>query len=306
MAFIKPVYKILPDGSLGSLMPYHICFEGLEKCIICRDDRDCDTMVKSLFLCARRKNVLVIIYAVVSNHAHAAVLAKNYRDVEAFGRELKRTYSQLFRKRYSESKVLKDVSVTALLLDTDWYLRNALAYILRNAYDNGAEQLADYKWTGFRACFRKPGLYGTFRPVANMTTREWRDIFHTGDSLSGVSWTVNANNELEPASACEIDYLEMAFHRDEAFFFKSVGIVNTAEMNQKLVINPRQMMVDAEFFKELDTISQRWYSLGITNLSMSQKTRLIPYVYHTLKTSVSQMARGFGVSREEISRLLNL
>ena len=99
MAFVKPVYRTLPDGTFASVMPYHISYEGLEKCIICRDDLDCDVLVKTLFICARRKNVIVIVHAVVSNHAHVGILAKSFWDAEAFAQEVKRTYSQLFRKR---------------------------------------------------------------------------------------------------------------------------------------------------------------------------------------------------------------
>ena len=49
--------------------------KGLESLILYRDDDDYDAMVKILCLCARRKNVIVIIYTVVSNHCHVAVLA---------------------------------------------------------------------------------------------------------------------------------------------------------------------------------------------------------------------------------------
>ena len=306
MAIIKPVIKTMPDGSLGAVLPYHVSFEGLEKAIICRDDEDCDVMVKCVFVCARRKNVLVITYGVVSNHAHLAILARSFWDAMAFAQELKRMYSQLFQKKCSESKVLRHTDVCVLLLDTDWYLRNALAYIIRNAFDNGAINLTDYKWTGFRACFRDKSQPIEGIPVSKMTTREWRNHFHTGDSLASVPWVLNSQYELEPASACEIDYLESAFAKDEAFFYKSVGIVNVAEMTQKLVINPRQSLTDAVFFKEMESISQRWYSTCVSSLSITQKARLIPYVYHIMKTNVNQLSRGFGLSREEVSRLLNL
>ena len=58
----------LPDGSIRQLYPFHISMEGLETAILCRDDMDYDAMVKILCIAARRKNVIVVIYAVVSNH----------------------------------------------------------------------------------------------------------------------------------------------------------------------------------------------------------------------------------------------
>ena len=305
MAFIRPVIRLMPDGREAYVLPFHISYEGLETNIICRDDQDCDSLVKCIFVCARRKNVIVIIYAVVSNHAHVAVLAASREVAEKYAAETKRTYSQLFQRRYKEGKVLRQTDVKVTAIDTDWYLRNVLAYIPRNAYDNGAKNMADYKWTGFRAFFKKKNNSG-LRPVRNMTTREWREFFHTGDNLGDVRWMLNSNNELEPSSTCDIGYLENAFNHNETFFYKCIGSVNVAEMTQKLVVNPRKALTDADFFKEIEATSQKWYSSGIATLSASQKSRLIPYIYHTVKTGVPQLARGFGMPREDIQRILRL
>ena len=93
MAFVRPVLRRLPDGTLCNVYPFHISYEGLEKAIICRDDTDCDNLVKCIAVCAHRKNVIIIIYAVVSNHAHVAVLARKYSEAENYAYEIKRTYS---------------------------------------------------------------------------------------------------------------------------------------------------------------------------------------------------------------------
>ena len=119
MALTRPVTRILPDGNIGKVMPFHISLEGLERVILCKCDADCDILVKMMALAARRKNVIVIIYAVVSNHAHIAVLARSYEEARAFGIELKKTYSMYFSKRYHESKTMHRTSVDVQFLDTD-------------------------------------------------------------------------------------------------------------------------------------------------------------------------------------------
>lgn len=306
MAFVKPVTRRLPDGRWANVLPFHISFEGLEKNIICRDDQDCDLLVKTLALCARRKNVIIIIYAVVSNHAHVAVLARSYKEALAFAEEVKRVYSMHFRRKYGEIKALKGTNVNVQILDNDWYLRNALAYIPRNAFDNGAEIIADYKWTGFRAYFKKEKPAGILRRVADMSEKEWRQIFHTGDDLSNTTWLVNANDELEPISFCDKEYLEQAFNGDEAFFYKSVGMVNVPEMTQKLVVSPRKMKTDAEFMKDLESVSDRWFHSSARCLSSDQQARLLPYIFRTNKTSVAQMSRALGMEKDAIRKLLNL
>ena len=86
----RTVLRRLPDGSGAYVSPFHISMKGHEKLILFRDDEDYDAMVKILCVCAKRKNVIVIIYAVVSNHCHMAVLSKTQEDARKYGLEVKR------------------------------------------------------------------------------------------------------------------------------------------------------------------------------------------------------------------------
>lgn len=303
MAFISPVFRVLPDGVESVVFPFHMSLEGLEKNVICRDDEDCDTMVKSLCLCARRKNVIIIIYAVASNHAHAAVLARNREAVVAFGQEVKRNYSCKFKNRYGENKVLRHTSVDVRAVDTVWYLRNVLAYIPKNAFDNGATNLNDYKWTGFRAMFsRRDNTHS--KKVSELQKREKEKIMRTGDDLGKVQWTLNANDELEPESFCDVAYLEQAYNNDHTFFLKCIGNVNLAEMTQKTVIAPRAGLTDAQLVKEVSNLSNSWYGQEVQCLSSEKKARLLQYVKRNIKCGVPQLARVFGIDRSLVERLL--
>ena len=70
------VFRSFPGGKMYEMQPYHVCMKGLENAVLFRDDDDYDAMVKIICVCARRKGVRVIIYAVVSNHCHIAILAR--------------------------------------------------------------------------------------------------------------------------------------------------------------------------------------------------------------------------------------
>jgi len=298
------VHRKLPDGSFRNVGPYHVSMEGLEKVVLCRDDEDYDAMVKILCICARRKNVIIIVYAVVSNHCHVAVLAATQADADAFGQEVKRMYSMWFSRRYGEQRTLKRMDVKAIFLDNEWYVRNALAYILRNALDNGCN-VNEYRWSAYRAMFGGEGAKPlTGRQVAALTKNEKRLLMHTGDSLNDVGWILDNDGRLIPSSFCDSEYLEQAFEHDQAFFLKTIGSQNPAEMHLKLVEKPRTMLVDAEFYKDVNEISQRWFQADLANLSLERKTRLIPYLSRTMKTTVSQLARTFGLSRTQITVIL--
>ena len=301
----KTISRILPDGTETRVHPFHVSLKGLENAVLCRDNEDYDVMVKYIAICARRKNVLIIIYAVVSNHCHEAVLARNQKDADAFGEELKRVYSMWFRKKYKEEGILQRVDAKAIALENDRHVRNALAYIPNNALDNNCP-VHEYRWSGFRAMFRhsrnvsewKPGI----KPVSLLTKREREVVMHTGDSLKQVGWLLDEDGSLAPESFCDTAYLEQVFNRDQAFWLKTIGGLNRAEMKENLVDAPRRMLPDSEFFKEVADTAQRWFASELSRLPLEKKLRLLPYVWRTRKTTVNQLARVFGLEREVISK----
>lgn len=300
----RTVLRQMPDGSVRYAQPYHVSMEGQKTVVLCRDDEDYDAMVKIICVCARRKNVIVIIYAVVSNHSHVAILAICQEDADAFSEEIKRMYSMWFSRKYGRTGIMRTVDVKALLLDSDWYTRNALAYVPRNALDNGCN-VDEYPWSGYKAMFSTaPYASPSARKIADMTKIERRDVMHTGDKLTDVRWLVDDNGRLIPKSICDFEYLEQAFEHDQTYFLKTIGGQNSAEMRHKLVEAPRHMLTDNEFLKIAEETSQRWFSSPIDQISIDRKIRLIPCLFRTVKTTVPQLSRSFGLPREEVSHIL--
>ncbi len=297
----RTVLRQMPDGNVRYVQPYHVSMEGQEKVVLCRDAEDYDAMVKIICVCAKRKNVIVIIYAVVSNHSHAAILAVYQKDADAFCEEIKRMYSMWFSRKYGRTGVMKKVDVKAMLLDSDWYTRNALAYVPRNALDNGCN-VDEYPWAGYRAMFSGESPAG--RPVASLSKEECRLVMHTGDRLIDVPWIVDDEDRLVPKSFCDYDYLEQVFEHEQAFFLKTIGGQNSAEMGHKLIDAPRNRLTDNEFLKIAEETSQRWFSSSVDQITTERKTRVIPYLARTVRTTVPQLSRVFGLPREVVSRII--
>ena len=208
-------------------------------------------------------------------------------------------------KRYGEEKILHRVDMKALCLDTDWYVRNALAYIVRNILDNGGD-INNYFWSGYSAMFvnKKCGDAHAGRAVSSLTKREREQILHTGEKLSGVPWLINHDGSLIPQSICDHNYLEQAFENDQAYFLRLIGSVNTSEMRYNLEERPYQILPDSEFYKSVEETCQRYFSKGISEISLEQKNRLVPYIYHTRKTTIPQLSRVIGIPRETLARML--
>ena len=108
-----------------------------------------------------------------------------------------------------------------------------------------------------------------------------------------------------PASACEHRYAEGAFNNDQAFFLKTIGNVNCAEMELKLITNPRERKSDTEFRKTADDLSRRWFNTAVPEMSLEMKTRLVPHLYRSYNTTVAQLARCICLLKEQVKEILH-
>lgn len=296
----------LPDGAVARVFPFHVSLEGRESKVLCRDDEDCDTFVKIVVISAKRKNVILLVYSVVSNHGHSVVLAAKKGDADAFGEEVKRIYSMHFRRKYGDIGALRGMDVNSQWLDSDWYLRNAVAYDIRNALDNGAFSIQDYKWTSYRAYFADTGSveYEAARPVSSLGKAEKRALMRTNDDLRDVNWLVGRDGCLVPYSVCDHKYVEDAFENSPTLMLQRIGIVNMAEISERLIDGPRTFRKDEEVLRSVGEICRRWFSCAVHDLPIDKKCRLIPYYFRSHRTNVSQLARVFELSKETVAEIL--
>jgi len=301
MAFERIVTRRLPDGSTSKVHPFHISMEGMESIVLCKEEEDYDVLQKYFHICTWGCNVLVVSNIVMSNHGHIAVLAVDYETACEAGEAIKKNYSQYITYKYGEKKTLLRADINVQYLDSDWYVRNALAYIPRNALDTGF-RVEDYPWSTYRAVFGNRNPAGC--PVQLLRRRERESLFHTHADLSKVPWTIDRDGHLNPASCCDTDYVESAFNHDQAFFLKTIGGLNKAEMEEKLVTGPRKRLNDSEFLITVADISDRWFHRPVTELTREQKMRVLPHLYRSHNTTVSQLARCLQMDPEEIRERL--
>lgn len=303
MAFQRIVTRTLPDGHVFKMYPFHISLEGMESVLLCRDDEDYDHLQKSIYVSAYKNDCRVVSEIAMSSHGHAAVLAPELEMAQRTGEMIKKRHSQYLSWKYNEKGILNRSDICVKYLDTDWYVRNALAYIPRNAVDTGL-RVEDYRWSSYRGMFVEGrSIAGVYR-VAHLSRRARELLFRTHEDLSIVPWVLNIDGNIEPASACDYEYLEGAFNNDQAFFLKTIGSVNTAEMQQLLVLNGRNKQTDAEMLAVISRLAEKWYGKTILELTPEQKAHLLPYLYRSYRTTVPQLARCLRMTREVVAGLV--
>ena len=294
MAFQRIVTRKLPDGDVAKV----------ESTLLCRDDEDYDHLEKCFYVSAWVNNCMVVMEIAMSNHGHCSLLAPRQENAFAAAAHIKKRHSQYLSWKYNEKELLSRSDVCVKYLDTDWYVRNALAYIPRNANDAGV-RVEDYRWSSYRGMFVDGHCPSAVRSVSSMSRREREAIFHTHEDISRVPWLLNYDGNVEPASACDYRYLESAFSNDQAFFLKTIGSVNSAEMQQLLVTSSRFRQTDTEMLAVIKNLAEKWFGKTVMNLTPEMKARLLPYLYRSYRTTIPQLARCLGMTRDVVSGLLN-
>ena len=110
---------------------YHVSSKALEKNDIFHSREDFVTAMNDIALCVLKYDVMILCFCLMSNHFHF-VLKGSYRDCYSFANEFKRMCAIRMRDRNGDVAGLKDVDLHFDLLDSQEYLENAIAYVLRN------------------------------------------------------------------------------------------------------------------------------------------------------------------------------
>jgi hypothetical protein len=301
MAFQRVVERILPDSSVAKVYPFHVCLEGTESVLLCQDDEDFDHLEKSFFLGALDANALVVSEIVLATRGLCAVLAVNWEGAEAVGEFVKKRHSQYIAKKYGERNVMARTRISVQYLDSDRYLRNALAYIPRNAVDTGY-RIEDYPWSSYRGIFA--GQVQGVRAVSGLSRREKETLLRTHKDLSQVPWVLDEQDRIVPNSACDCAYVESAFLDDQAYYLRMIGEVNPAEMRQKLVLNNHVWQSDSKFIVCVTDVAGRWFQKEVLALTTVEQAKLIIYLFRSYYTSVAQLARCLQLRPEDVRRVL--
>ena len=304
MAFQRICTKVLPDGTVSKVFPFHVCTKGQEDRVIFRDDDDLKMAHNMIPVCAKRANVIIVMDCVLTTHIHAMVLSGSYDDAKRFIDGYKQSASMVLAKKYGTGKMyFQDVESRPVFLEDNYHVRNTICYIPRNSLNMGIK-VDEYRWSSYRVMFCEGKFSARVRNVAEMTGRETRALFKTGDSLKVVPWKVTDDGIIEPASYCDWRYAEEAFNHDISFFMRILGTADDDSMEEILVNKPTIMLSSEELMKEIEVRSIRQFGVGPSLLTMEQKIPLIKTIYHSCKTTAAQIARCFGVQLEKVMLIL--
>lgn len=294
--------KDLFDGNF-----YHVSTEGLEQVTLLKDEEDYRIAWNYLALVAWRTGVDVVAFVLMSNHIHTLLACRDVMQAKKAINLFKQLLSTYLRNKYGMSQVMHNSSDSISLIDSIKYLRNCIAYIFRNPISARiCLKPEDYKWSSYYSCLKPAAVCGEARKMSDMTYTERRKVMHTGKNLSECPFSVNDEGYVTLDSFVRNDIVSNAFLNSGKMLMYHLGSCNDAKTEYELVYQPMMEATDNDMYDAVSKyVAVRFRSKAISDLTTPEKCSILKTLFFNHKTTVPQLARIMGLSRELVMKMLS-
>ena len=282
---------------------YHVSSEALEKNDIFQSREDFVTAMNDIALCVLKYDVVILCFCLMSNHFHF-VLRGSYQDCYAFMCEFKRICAIRMRDRNGEVSGLKDVELHFDLLDTQEYLENAIAYVLRNPLAARIIVMpCFYEWSSaasyFRGQFKENGVQVNF-----LSLRKRREILRTRYPEVPDEYILNPQGFICPSCYVAAEEVERLFrHPSRLMMALARKLENEFEVASGAA--NRIVMLDQELKTQvLELVKHEFGVSSLAQLSANDRLRLCLLVRRNFNASVKQIARVLRLSQSLVASVL--
>lgn len=282
---------------------YHVSSKALEKNDIFLTREDFVTAMNDIALCSLRYDVKILCFCLMCNHFHF-VLRGSYKECYAFMNEFKRICAIRMRDRTGEVSGLKDVDLHFDLLDTQEYLENAIAYVLRNPLAARVIMMPYfYEWSSISAYFRgSTQLHGM--PLNTLSIRKCREILRTRHDVVPADFILSPQGFIHPACYIAADEVEKIFrHPSRLMMLLAKKVENEFEVASGAAQQIK--MTEAELKTQvLELVRNEFGVNSLAQLSADDRLRLCLLMRRNFNSSVKQIARILRLSQSVVASVL--
>lgn len=285
---------------------YHVCTEGLETEVIMRDDEDFIIARNYMALAAWKTKVFIVAFCLMSNHVHILVGSKSRKQTLDFIRHFKQTYSTHLHHKYGLNSALRGQAESVAIISDIKYLRNCIAYILRNAVSAKiCRKVDDYPWSSYAAYFNSVANNNNL-PITSLKGRLRKKILRTRMNIDACPYRIDVDGNITVESFVRCDIVHLAFNKSGKLFLYYLGCCNDAQMEYEFVNRPLVQSNDTDLLSAAEgLVAKRFKGKTIATLTSSEKCSMLKHLFFNHKTNVPQLSRIMGLSREVVRKVLS-
>ena len=282
---------------------YHVSSAALEKNDIFQSREDFVAAMNDIALCVLKYDVVILCFCLMSNHFHF-ILRGSYQECYAFMCEFKRICAIRMRDRNGEVSGLKDVELHFDLLDTQEYLENAIAYVLRNPLAARIILMPYfYEWSStasyFRGQHKEDGIQ-----VNSLSLRKRREILRTRYPEVPDDYILNSQGFICPSCYVAVEEVERLFrHPSRLMMALARKLENEFEVASGAA--DRIVMLDQELKTQvLELVKHEFGVSSLAQLSAEDRLRLCRLMRKNFNAPVKQIARVLRLSQSLVASVL--
>lgn len=285
---------------------YHVCTNGLEQITLLKDEEDYKTAWNYLALSAWKTEVQTVAFTIMSNHVHMIIACRDACHADKTIKMFKKTLSLYLKNKYGLTKPLHRTADCISPIDTVRYLKNCIAYILRNAVcARICAKPEDYRWASY-ACYFSGNIHKRPMPVSSLSFSQKRKILKTGMDLRDCALKIDEDGLITLGSFVRHDIAERAFRHSGKSFLYYLGCCNDARMEYELTCQPLIHVSDQDMNETVAKhVAGRFRDKNISDLTSAEKCSILKSLYFNNRTSIPQLSRILGLPRQLIQRILS-
>lgn len=282
---------------------YHVSSKALEKNDIFQSREDFVKAMNDIALCCLRFEVRILCFCLMSNHFHF-ILKGTYAECHAFICEFKRMCAIRMRDGNGIINGLKDVDVHFDLLNSEEYLENAIAYVLRNPLAARIIMMPYfYEWSSLSSYFRGKKEIAGIR-LNSLSIRKCREILRSRHVSVPDNFVLTAEGFIHPLCYIAADEVEKIFrHPSRLMMALAKRVENEFEIAtgaaERIVMNDSELKTHV-----LELVRNEFGVSSPSQLSADDRLRLCLMVRRNFSASVKQIARVLRLSQSLVASVL--
>lgn len=247
------------------------------------------------------KKIEIIAFCLMSNHLHIVAKGEN-AILKKFIISFKRRYSMWLARKYNEHKILHRTAFTIKEIDSTEYLKQVIAYVLRNPIAAGINVSPfQYKWSSASCYFRQKDI-GSKKIQTWLTGNGIRRIFKTRTLIiDGINIIDGEMADL--MSFVKFTEVEAIFKTPRALmYFMSKDNDNEIELEMNTL--KKVSYNDSTVINAIRQICEKKFQTSQINaLGIHEKCSLVKYMKKNFNSSPKQIARILSLRLQTIAQI---
>ena len=289
---------------------WHFSTDGNAVDAIFLDEEDFINGMNRIYVLARKHNIVILAFSLMDTHVHF-ILWGLFDDCNRFMHDYVKTTSRYITLTHGDRNKLADVPIHHQVVDTDFYLKTVICYVIKNAPVGGINFNAlDYPWSSGPLYFRRPGYWSApawlteseGSKETEMGNYQKRLLLKTQEIIDGNIPVIG--RLVFPGEYVAFELVERLFKTCKSFnYFMCISKEDDVESRGGIISHLSIPMQEMRQHK--NEVCRELFGVSSTKgLNTGQRLKLAKVLKSRYNSSLKQVARLSGLVYEEVKNLL--